>query len=150
MRILLAFLLLAPAVALADEGVALYGAPKYAPGFDHFDYVNPDAPKGGTVKLSAFGSFDNFNPFILKGEAAAPAGAAYETLMIQSADEPFSEYGLLAKDIAIAPDRTSVTFTMNEAAKFSDGTQVTASDVVWSFNTLRMKGSRNTGTIMGM
>lgn len=144
MRAFLALLLLLPLPSLADDGTygaSLYGEPKYAGDFQHFDYVNPDAPKGGTVRLGAFGSFDTLNPFTLKGENAVGLTLVYETLMMQSADEPFSEYGLLAEKIFVFPDRTGVTFTLNSKAKFADGTPVKASDVVWTFNTLKTKGN---------
>ncbi len=135
--LLLAFGALGPAPARAAYGLAWGDAPKYPPGFSHFDYVNPDAPKGGSVNLDGFGSFDKINPFTLKG--LAPAGVAvltFETLAEASDDEPFSMYGLLARDMVFAADGLSMTFRLNPAARFSDGTPVLAADVKHSFDTL--------------
>ena len=75
------------------HGIAMHGAPKYKKGFRNFDYVNPKAPKGGVLRMAAFGSFDTFNPYVIKGTPAAGAGMLYDTLMVEAADEPFSEYG---------------------------------------------------------
>lgn len=148
-KLLLALgLLLAPLASFAADagitaahGLALHGAPKYAPDFTHFDYVNPDAPKGGLVRLGGFGGFDNLNPFILKGEAADGLGMIYDTLLQSSADEPFTEYGLLAESIDLPADRSWVAFNLRPEAKFSDGKPVTADDVVWSFNILKTEGA---------
>jgi microcin C transport system substrate-binding protein len=126
--------------ALATPSVALGYTPKYPPGFHHFDYVNPDAPRGGDLILSAFGNFDSFNPFQLKGiPAAGLAELVFEPLMEQSLDEPYSLYAHLAEDIAIAPNRLSVTFRLNPGARFSNGAPVTAQDVQFSFETLTGK-----------
>ncbi|MFT4195973.1 ABC transporter substrate-binding protein, partial [Ottowia sp.] len=148
--VLLAFLLLArPSWAVPAMGMGY--APKYPPGFTHFDYVNPDAPKGGEITLSASGSFDKLNPFTLRG--VPPAGMGYssngfvfaeygllfDSLMTHSEDEPFSAYGLLAEDIELAPDGLSVRFRLNPKARFSDGTPVLAEDVKHSFDTLTSK-----------
>ncbi len=137
-------ILVAAAPAMAQErgahAIALHGAPKYGPDFQHFDYANPNAPKGGEVKLSAFGGFDNLNPFILRGQTAAGSGLVFQTLTTGSGDEVTTEYGLLAETIQIAPDRSAVSFTLRPQARFSDGTPVTADDVLWSFQTLREKG----------
>jgi len=122
--------------------VALYGEPKYAPGFTHFDYVNPDAPKTGEFVQSneAFLTFDTFNPFTLKGAAAYGASTLlHDTLMAGSLDEPYSRYGLIAETIEIAPDGSSVQFVLRDGARFSDGSPITASDVLFSFNTLITK-----------
>ncbi|MCW3478006.1 extracellular solute-binding protein [Neisseriaceae bacterium JH1-16] len=121
----------------AAPGVALGYTPKYPPGFAHFDYVNPAAPKGGQLVLPAVGGFDTLNPFTLKGDKEAGIGAlTVETLMAQSEDEPFSMYGLIADDAALAPDGRSVTFHLNPKARFQNGERVTADDVVFSFDTL--------------
>ncbi|MFT3776831.1 MAG: extracellular solute-binding protein [Ottowia sp.] len=148
--VLLAFLLLArPSWAVPAMGMGY--VPKYPPGFTHFDYVNPDAPKGGEITLSASGSFDKLNPFTLRG--VPPAGMGYssngfvfaeygllfDSLMTHSEDEPFSAYGLLAEDIELAPDGLSVRFRLNPKARFSDGTPVLAEDVKHSFDTLTSK-----------
>ncbi len=123
--------------ALAAPSVGLGYTPKYPPGFRHFDYVNPDAPRGGDLILSAFGNFDSFNPYQLKGiPAAGLAELVFEPLMEQSLDEPYSLYAHLAEDIVIAPDRLSVTFRLNPKARFSNGAPVTAQDVQFSFETL--------------
>ncbi|MBS1235635.1 MAG: peptide transporter substrate-binding protein, partial [Proteobacteria bacterium] len=126
--------------ALAAPSVALGYTPKYPPGFQHFDYVNPDAPRGGDLILSAFGNFDSFNPYQLKGiPAAGLSDLVFESLMEQSLDEPYSLYAHLADDIEIAPDRLSVTFRLNPKARFSNGAPVTAQDVQFSFETLTGK-----------
>ncbi|GAB3484035.1 ABC transporter substrate-binding protein [Polaromonas eurypsychrophila] len=125
--------------------------PKYPASFTHFDYVNPDAPKGGDLTLSASGSFDKLNPFTLRGRPAvgmgysangfvfSEYGLVFDSLMTPSEDEPFSNYGLLAQDAALAPDRLSITFTLNPKARFSDGSPVLAQDVKHSFDTLMSK-----------
>lgn len=111
---------------------------KYPSDFNHFDYVNPDAPKGGKITLSGFGNFDSFNPFILKGVSAEGLGTlVFESLMVQSEDEPYSLYGHLAEDIQLAKDQLSVTFRLNSKARFSDGVPVLADDVKYSFDTIR-------------
>ena len=121
----------------AGHGIAWGEELKYPPGFSHFEYVNPAAPKGGSVNLDGYGSFDKLNPFTLKGIAAAGIGTLmFETLAEPSKDEPFSMYGLLADDIRFAEDGLSITFRLNAAARFSDGSPVTAEDVRHSFVTL--------------
>lgn len=123
------------------HGIALHGGPAYPADFTHFAYINPAAPKGGLVRLGAYGGFDSLNSFIIKGEAADGLGLLYDTLLTPSADEPFSEYGLLAKSIDMPADRSWVAFTLREEARFSDGKPVIASDVVWTFNTLKKEGN---------
>lgn len=115
---------------------AMEGEPKYGPDYTNFDYVNVDAPKGGTVRLGDMGGFDTFNPILPKGEAAGGIGLLYETLLTPSLDEQSVYYGLLAEALKIAPDYGAVTFRMNPLAKWNDGEPVTAEDVVWSFNKL--------------
>lgn len=122
------------------HGISIFGDLKYPSTFTQFDYVNPHAPKGGHVKLSWFGSFDSFNPFIIKGNAAIGAGMLHCSLMAHSGDEPSSTYGYLAEKVELAPDYKSVTYTLNKDAKFSDGTPVTVEDVIFSFQTLVKKG----------
>ncbi len=122
------------------HGMSMYGDLKYKAGFKHFDYTNPDAPKGGDVKLSALGTFDNLNPFILKGVPAAGIGEAFDALMVQSSDEPFSQYGLIAETIEVPADRSWVAYTLRPEARFHDGTPVTADDVVWTMETLKTRG----------
>jgi microcin C transport system substrate-binding protein len=123
-----------------QHAIAMYDDPKYPADFTHFDYVNPDAPKGGTLRLSASGTFDSLNPFILRGTAAAGVSQVFETLMAQSLDEPFTYYGLLAETIETPPDRSWAKFTLNPEARWQDGQPVTADDVVYSFETLTQKG----------
>lgn len=129
--------LLAPALAQDEpqwvHASSLHGEPKYPEGFAHFDYVNPDAPKGGTVRLSELGSFDTFNPILPQGEAASGLGLVYETLMTPSQDELSTHYGLLAEALRYPADYSWVTFRMNPKARWHDGEPVTAEDVVWSF-----------------
>ncbi|WP_412525680.1 extracellular solute-binding protein [Burkholderia lata] len=133
---------LAATTAHAVYAIAQYGEPKYPPGFRHFDYVNPDAPKGGTLVLAnpnRLTSFDKFNPFTMRGNSAPGIDMLFESLATGSSDEPASAYGLLADDIDIAPDRRSVTFHLNPRARFSNGDRVTADDVKFSFDTLKSK-----------
>ncbi len=130
----------APAMAGGVHGLSLYGPPKYPADFKHFEYVNPDAPKGGEIRLTTLGGFDNLNPFIIRGEAAAEAGMVFQSLTEGSNDEPFSEYGSLAESIDLAPDRSWVAFTLRPQARFSDNVPVTVEDVIWSFETLRDQG----------
>ena len=130
-------LLLTPALAqekVWHHGLAAIGEPKYPAGFERFDYVNPDAPKGGTVRLGDMGSFDTFNPILPQGEVATGIGVIYETLMTPSQDEVLTDYGLLAEAVSYPEDISSATFRMNPKAKWHDGQPVTAEDVVWTFN----------------
>lgn len=122
----------------AGHAIAMYGEPKYGPDFPHFDYVNPDAPKGGTLRLGAAGTFDSFNPYIIKGNPASSVGA--ETLLTASADEPFTKYGLIAEWIEWPDDRSWVTFTLRKEARWHDGQPVTVDDVLFSLETLKTKG----------
>ena len=134
---LLAVLLL-PARALAAHGASIDGVLKYPASFKNFAYTSDAARKGGHIYLHALGSFDKMNPFTLRG--TAPEGLeslVFESLAAPSLDEPFAQYGLLANDIALAPDRLSVTYTLNPAARFSDGSPVTAADVKFSFDILK-------------
>ena len=126
--------------AAPRHGLALFGDLKYPANFKHFDYVNPDAPKGGSVKYSAIGTFDTLNPFTLKGNPAAAAGVMFDTLMMPSEDEPASSYGLIAESVAVAPDRASVVYNLRPEARFWDGSPISPEDVVWSFDTLKAKG----------
>ncbi len=143
MSLLLGLCALTTVVAIAApmHGIALHGQLKYGPQFSHFDYVNPDAPKGGEARFATIGSFDTFNPFNIKGQAAAGIGQLFETLLTSSADEPFSEYGLIAEGVDVAEDRSSVTFTLRPEAKFHDGSPISADDVLFSIETLKTKGS---------
>lgn len=122
------------------HGIALRSKLKYGAGFKHFEYVNPNAPKGGEVKLSAIGTFDSLNPFILKGVTAAGIGLVFDTLTTSSSDEPFSEYGLIAKTIEVPSDNSWVAYTLRPEARWHDGYPVTADDVVFTFNLLMKEG----------
>ena len=128
------------AAAAPSEGMSLFGDLKYGPGFTHFDYTNPQAPKGGTIRYSAIGTFDTLNPFVIKGVPAAGIGMIFDTLTAVAADEPASEYGLVAKTIDLAPDKLSVLYTLRQEARFHDGTPITPADVIWTFDALRSKG----------
>jgi microcin C transport system substrate-binding protein len=122
------------------HGLSIHGDLKYGPGFPHFAYVDPAAPRGGDVRLAATGTFDNLNPFILKGVPAAGITTTFDTLTVNAADEPSSEYGLVAETIETPPDRSWVAFTIRTAARFHDGSPMTVEDVIWTFDTLRTKG----------
>ena len=136
-----------PAISVTSAGwvhaYAAFGTPKYGAGFDHFEYADPQAPKGGTLYLKnpdRRTSFDKFNPFTVKG--SAPGGQAifmFESLALISGDEPQTMYGLLAQSMQIAPDKSSITFRLNPKARFYNGDAVTAADVKYSFDTLRSK-----------
>jgi peptide/nickel transport system substrate-binding protein len=126
------------------HGIALYGAPKEPPGFTHFPYVNADAPKGGRLTMSAYGSFDSTNPLIVRGVAAnGIRDFVIESLMARGLDEPFTLYGLIAETVEVPEDRSSITFHLNPKARFSDGAPITADDVLFSFNLLKEKGRPN-------
>ncbi|MCK5621288.1 MAG: ABC transporter substrate-binding protein, partial [Alphaproteobacteria bacterium] len=136
---------LATGAALAAEtwkghGLAMHGDLKYPAGFRNFDYVNPAAPKGGEVRLSAIGSYDSFNGFIIKGQPAIALSLIYDSLMTNSLDEPFSEYCLLCETVEVPQDRSWVAFTLRANARWHDGKPITVEDVIWTFNTLREKG----------
>ena len=122
------------------HAIAMHGSPKYPSNFQHFDYVNPNAPKGGEVINEATGTFDSFNAFILKGIPAAGIGLIYDSLMVGSSDEAFTNYGLLADSVIVPEDRSWVTFNLHPKARWHDGTPVTPEDVIWTFETLLKKG----------
>jgi microcin C transport system substrate-binding protein len=131
----------APAAKVyVGHGMSMHGDLKYGPGFKHFEWANPDAPKGGDVKMATVGTFDNLNPFILKGHPAVGLRNVFETLTVSSADEPFSQYGLIAETIEVPADRSWVAFALRPEARFHDGSSITADDVVWTFETLKTKG----------
>ncbi|QLC72495.1 ABC transporter substrate-binding protein [Pseudomonas sp. LPB0260] len=128
--------------AAPQHALTLYDEPpKYPADFQHFDYVNPDAPKGGTLRQSGSGGFDSFNQFIIKGVAEENIGLIYDTLTRHSLDEPFTEYGLLAEKIEKAPDNAWVRFYLRPEARFHDGQPVTAQDVKFTFETLMKDGA---------
>jgi len=143
---LLIWLTLSPLPALAAEvlrahAISMFDSetPRYPAGFRHFDYVNPDAPKGGSLRLASQGSFDSFHPFIPKGNAVSTG--AVETLLVTSADEPFTGYGLIAESIEWPRDRSWVIFHLRPQARWHDGAPITAEDVAWSFETLVSQGN---------
>ena len=144
-RLAIFVLLLTGSAAHAEprHGLSIFGELKYGRDFKHFDYVNPNAPKGGrlsTIGTSAITTFDSFNGFILKGDAAQGLGFTFDSLMTRAADEPDSMYGLVASTVDVATDRASVTFKLRPEAKFSDGMQITADDVAFTFDILKTKG----------
>ena len=146
MKHLLVLVLLLGSVLPAAAGdsshaLAMNGQPRYAADFTHFEYANPDAPKGGQVWMAATGTFDSFNPFIVKGNSADGLGLLFDTLTEQSLDEPFTEYGLLAERIEVAQDRSFMTFHLRDGARFHDGSPVTAQDVAFTFKILVEQGN---------
>lgn len=140
------FLLALPAPLRASEprhGISTFGQLKYARNFQHFDYVNPAAPKGGRMSLVGPAgriTFDSFNEHILKGDAAQGLEYLHDTLMTRADDEPDAMYGLVAQSAEIAADGRSVVFRLRPEAKFADGSRITADDIVFSFDTLKEKG----------
>ena len=135
------------------HAIAMHGEPLYREGFKGFGYIDPNAEQGGELTLGVAGTFDSLNPFIIKGTAPTVAlETAYspiqehtiERLMTRGHDDPFGLYGLLAETIEVPEDRSWVEFRLNPKAKFSDGSQVTIDDVIFSFEILRDKGRPNT------
>jgi microcin C transport system substrate-binding protein len=143
----------AVAAVAGGYGLSLFGELKYGRDFTHFDYANPQAPKGGMMKFAAIGTYDTLNPYIIQGVPAAGfrsfGGMTVDTLMAQSEDEPNSEYGLLAESAEVAPDRLSVLYRLRKEARFHDGSPITPEDVVWTFNELRRKGQPMYGEYYG-
>ncbi len=123
------------------HAIAMHGMPKYPPDFKHFNYVNPEAPKGGVLRMAAIGGFDNLNPFITRGIPPAGIGMTFETLLTSSADEAFSAYGLIAESIEMPSDRSWVAFTLRPEARWHDGTPITPEDVIFSLEILKTKGA---------
>lgn len=133
-----------PERTIVSHGISAFGDLKYPPDFPHFDYVNPDAPKGGTISFRGTGAsrtFDSLNKFILAGEPAQGIERIYDTLLVRAYDEPDAVYGLLAEKITYPEDRSWVVFTLREGARFSDGAPLTARDVVFTIDTLKAEGS---------
>ena len=116
------------------HALSLIGAPHYPADFTHFGYVNPDAPKDGLVRIADIGSFDSLNPVLYRGEAAGGLGLVYETLMLDSLDEPSTSYGLIAEWASYPDDYSSVTFKLRDNARWHDGTPITVDDVIYSLD----------------
>ena len=135
---LLVFASFLPAGAHAEplkaHALSRVGVIKFPAGFQHFDWVNPDAPKGGTVRLADIGGFDNLNPFTFKGLLGSGTALLHDSLMVPSLDEPATAYGLIAAWVSHPDDYSSVTFGLNPAARFQDGSPITPADVVFSFD----------------
>ena len=144
LSLLLFFLILSNAFAVEKldnaHAISMHGSPKYDKDFKNFDYVNTNAPKGGSIKLHAIGSFDTLNNFILKGSPAANLSQVHDSLLVQSFDEPFTMYGLIAETITVPEDRSWVIFKIRKQAKFHDGSQIKVEDIIWTLNTLKEKG----------
>lgn len=119
------------------HGMAMHGEPKYGPDFTHFDYVNPDAPKGGEMRIGAQGTFDSFNPYISRGTPVSPGG---DTLLVASADEPFTKYCLICETIEWPEDRSWVIFHIHPEARWHDGMPITPEDVIFSLDILKAEG----------
>ncbi len=136
----IAILLFASGAASADEkrhGHSLMGELKYGPDFKHFEYVNPNAPKGGLLRMWAMGTFDSFNIIPYKGNKAAAVGFLYDQLMASSSDEPASEYGQIAEWVSYPPDYSSVTYKLRDEARWHDGKPITPEDVIFSLEVLK-------------
>jgi microcin C transport system substrate-binding protein len=127
--------------ATTSHALSLVGEPKYGPDFQHLDYVDPNAPKGGTLRLSSIGTYDSLNPFIIKGVSAPGIGLTMETLMSSPRDDISAEYGLIAESITEADDLTWVEFTLRPEARWHDGKPITVEDVIFSFEILKSKGA---------
>jgi len=125
---------------ITSHAIAMHGSAKYPAEFKNFDYVNPKAPKGGSLWLAVQGTFDSLNPFIIKGTSASGATLIYDTLMKRADDEPFTLYPLLAEQLRYPKDRSWVEFSLNPKARWHDGQPVTVEDVIFSMNVLRTKG----------
>jgi microcin C transport system substrate-binding protein len=142
-------LLIGPAAAEDTQthhhALSLVGEPKYAADFTHFDYVNPDAPKGGKVRMADIGGFDSLNPVLYRGEKASGLGLVYESLMSDSIDEPSTSYGLIAEWASYPADYSSVTFKIRDEARWQDGTPITPDDVIYS-----LEVNKNANPRMGL
>ncbi len=126
-----------------SNGLAMHGAPKYGADATHLDYTNPDAPKGGSLRQAATGSFDTINPYSIKGNSAKGLNLIYDRLMRRVWDEPFTMYPLIAEKVSIPEARSAITFYLNTKARFHDQTPITADDVLFSFETLKEHGRPN-------
>jgi len=126
---------------IKSHAIAIHGEPKYPASFTHFDYTSRKAEKGGTLRLAGKGTFDSLNEYIAKGSPADNIALVYDTLMVASADEPFTQYGLIAHKVEYPEDRSWVIFHLRPEAYFRDGHHIDAEDVVFSYNLLLEKGS---------
>ena len=133
------FLGAAPAMTVSYF-LSVHSKPKYPAGFKHFDYVNPKAPKGGTLRMGVVGSFDNLNRYADRGDYAAAGESFYDSLMTASEDEQEVYYGLIAEKVEYPADYTWIIFFINPNAQFQDGTPITADDVVFTFNKFMKEG----------
>jgi len=127
--------------ASATHGFSAFGELKYPEDFTHFEYTNPDAPKGGSLRLGSMGTFDSLNLYIVKGMPPGLMALTTATLLEEAYDRPGESYGYAAESVEVAPDNSSVIFRLNPKAKFNNGDPVTADDVIWVFETLRTKGA---------
>lgn len=141
--ILISALLPLSAQAQDQYGLAMHGKPKYTAQATHLDYANTEAPKGGSLKIAAIGTFDTVNPFSIKGKSAQGLHLFYDRLMARVWDEPFTLYPLIASKAEMPKDRSSITFTIDENARFHDSTPITVDDVIFSFETLKESGRPN-------
>ncbi len=144
--LLVGMLLPAPVVGAGADtvhGIAMQGVPKYPADFQHFDYADPTAPKGGALRQSVIGGFDSLHAHIVRGRRAAGLHLPQETLLARSWDEPFSLYGLIARAVELPADRAHVVFHLDPAARWHDGTPVTVNDVLFSWRILRDQGRPN-------
>ncbi|HEY0902008.1 MAG TPA: extracellular solute-binding protein, partial [Micavibrio sp.] len=131
-------------------GLAMNGTPKYDATSPHLDYVNPQAPRQGTLIQSGLGTFDTLNPFNIKGTPVQGLSLIHDRLMQRVWDEPFTMYPLIAEKIDVPADRSAITFYLNPQARFNDGTPITADDVIFTFNTLKEKGRPNMRRVYGL
>jgi len=139
----LIFILPFPAKAEGVYGLAMTGSPKYTQESSHLSYANPDAPKGGTLRQAAIGSFDTLNPYTIKGKAPMGMDQVTDRLMVRVWDEPFTLYPLIAETVVVPEDRSSITFTLNPKARFHDHSPILADDVLFSYETLKSYGRPN-------
>lgn len=143
--VLCSYVLTSPSSAadgiIRSHAIAMHDKPAYPASFKRFAYTSPEARKGGTLKLHSIGTFDSFNPYIARGNPVEQLSLLYDTLLVGSADEPFTEYGLIAETIEYPQDRSWVIFHINPKARFHDGQPITAADAAFSFNLLMQKGS---------
>lgn len=144
-RIFIFLLFIQPFQAVAEEfyGLSMVGTPKYGPESTHFDYANPNAPKGGILKQAAIGTFDTLNPYNIKGKAPVGMDLVTDRLMARVWDEPFTMYPMIAEKVDVPEDRSSITFHLNPKARFHDGSPILADDVLFTFETLKEYGRPN-------